>query len=209
MDIQKYETNAIGIIKGAEILSAEDVQAIDEMREELKDVFIHSQVFRTETEMKISVLKDMKHPTPDSKYWQAVREQNVMFQELVLLSYEYRKRLIEIKKLKAKMERETDELDKELLQIEIEKQEFLSKNEEKTAKDRIREIKLWHSIKQDLIPEMKYSLQDVNEHQLEAYSKRFQAESAIAERAGSLPERINAIGLNDAAQKALNQKLLK
>ena len=48
------------------------------------------------TEVPVSVLNDIKFPTPAAKYWQAMREQNVMFQELVMLSYEYRKNLVEI-----------------------------------------------------------------------------------------------------------------
>ena len=38
------------------------------------------------SEMEISVLDIMKHPTSESRYWQSMREQNVIFQELVMLS---------------------------------------------------------------------------------------------------------------------------
>jgi hypothetical protein len=39
--------------------------------------FHHVQMYRTQTEMEISVLSDVHFPTPDSKYWQTVREMNV------------------------------------------------------------------------------------------------------------------------------------
>ena len=54
-------------------------------------------MFRTETEMRISVLNDLKHPTPGAKYWQAVREQNVFFEQMIFLSFDYRENDIEIK----------------------------------------------------------------------------------------------------------------
>ena len=59
------------------ILDAKDVSAFKDMVEELKDTWTKKQVFRTETEMRFSVLNDLKYPTKASKYWQCVREQNV------------------------------------------------------------------------------------------------------------------------------------
>ncbi len=208
--LQNYDENALGIIKNADILTDDDFKAVEEMKEEMRDVFLHSQLFRTETEMKISVLKDIKHPTADSKFWQAVREQNVMFNELVMLSYEYRKRVVNIKKLKRDIEREQDELERELISIEIDRNEFILKNEERTAKDRIRELKLWHKIKEQLKPKMKYSQEDVNEHQMDSLGKRFALEAELAQKSGSLPERINAIGLNETVKRVAEEtKLLK
>jgi len=98
------------IILGSNILPREDIKSLDPLKNELKETFIKAQMFRTRTEMEVSVLNDIKHPTSDSKYWQAVREQNVMFQELVMLSYEYRKNKIEIEILKRDILEETDSL---------------------------------------------------------------------------------------------------
>ena len=122
------------IIFGSNILTKEDIKSLDPLKNELKETFIKAQTFRTRTEMEISVLNAIKHPTPASKYWQSVREQNVMFNELVMLSYEYRKNLIKIKILQKKIETEKDELQKELLQIEIEKKMFISNNRKKWLK---------------------------------------------------------------------------
>src|SRR3972149_7797975 len=95
---EKYEQNSLKIINESQILTKEDFDIVSNLKEELKDVFLHSQVFRTRTEMEVSVLNDVKFPTADSKYWQSVREQNVMFHELVMLSYDYRKNIVEVKK---------------------------------------------------------------------------------------------------------------
>ena len=66
-----------------EMLTPADAGAIVELREELGDNWRKKQIFRTETEMRISVLNDAKHPTNASKYWQSVREQDAMFDALM------------------------------------------------------------------------------------------------------------------------------
>ena len=55
------------------VLKPEDAQKIIELKDELTDTWTKKQIFRTETEMRISVLNDCKHPTAASKYWQSVR----------------------------------------------------------------------------------------------------------------------------------------
>jgi hypothetical protein len=46
--------------------------------------------------MEVSVLDDVHFPTPDAKYWQSVREQSVHFSELIRLSFDYRRLLVDI-----------------------------------------------------------------------------------------------------------------
>ena len=56
------------------VLNEEDANTILSIRDELVDNWQKKQIFRTETEMRVSVLNDAKHPTNASKYWQSVRE---------------------------------------------------------------------------------------------------------------------------------------
>ena len=49
-----------------QVLSEEQGQVISSLKEELKDNWNKRQIFRTETEMRISVLNDAKHPTEAS-----------------------------------------------------------------------------------------------------------------------------------------------
>ena len=98
-----YGQTALDIIGESNILTDVDLNVIGDLKEELVDNFMHAQVFRTRTEMEVSVLNDMNFPTPDSKFWQCQREQGVHFHELVMLSYEYRKNLVEIRKLQRKL----------------------------------------------------------------------------------------------------------
>ena len=69
------------------ILDPEDVESFKDLKLELKDTWTKKQQFRTETEMRFSVLNDFKHPTNASKYWQCVREQNTYLENLMLLSF--------------------------------------------------------------------------------------------------------------------------
>ena len=116
--------SAWDIIDRSELIEKLDFQALAEMKEELNEMFQKNQIFRTRTEAEISVLNDLHYPTPASKYRQSVREQNVMFETLVELSYDYRKKILENKQLKKIIDNTTDEIEKEILQIELERGEF-------------------------------------------------------------------------------------
>ncbi len=201
-----FDIQSFLIIESSKILRQEDWTQLSELSSELQDMFLNVQIFRTRTEMEASVLNDLKHPTPDSKYWQSMREQNVMFHELVMLSYEYRKNQVEIQILERKIASETDDLESELLQIEIEKKQFIGINQERTAKDRIREIREWHEIKEGLKPVMTASLTDVNQHQLVSYTIRWINQLMGMGENTSISERNNLLGQLDKGIKLCKQK---
>tara|TARA_E500000318_G_scaffold45398_1_gene42911 strand:- start:1358 stop:2035 length:678 start_codon:yes stop_codon:yes gene_type:complete len=155
------------------ILSEEEVKDFKAMGAELKDTWIKKQMFRTETEMRISVLNDLKHPTPAAKYWQAVREQNVFFEQMVFLSFDYRENDIEIRKIEKQLSEEKDTFEKELAQIKLERKLFDKAQMELTAKDRMRELKLWSQLKDELVKQdPNFDKQNVDVHQKESLPKR-------------------------------------
>jgi hypothetical protein len=193
--------NGLTIIQEASILKEEDFKSLSMMKEELLKTMETVQVFRTKTEMKVSVTNDMRCPTWDSKYWQAVREQNGMFVELVMLSYEYRKNALEIQKLRRDKGHEVDDIEQELLQVEIERKSFLAVQMEKTAAERIREIKSWSTIKAELIPHLKYGDIDVDAHQLEAMQLRFAKQADLVNQHTAIADARNVIGLAEMAAK--------
>jgi len=190
----EFDIKSLSIIESSKILKQEDLRQLSTISGELQDMFLNVQMFRTRTEMETSVLNDLKHPTPDSKYWQSMREQNVMFHELVMLSYEYRKNQVETKILERKLLEESNELEQELLRIEIEKKQFIGINQERTAKDRIREIVEWHKIKEDLKPLMECDTNDVNIHQLYSYTLRWVNQLQGLSDNTSISERNNLLG---------------
>ena len=155
------------------ILSEDEVKDFKAMGAELKDTWVKKQMFRTETEMRISVLNDLKHPTPAAKYWQAVREQNVFFEQMVFLSFDYRENDIEIRKIEKQLSEEKDQFKKELAQIKLERKLFDRAQMELTAKDRMRELRLWSQLKDELVKQdPNFDKENVDTHQKEALPKR-------------------------------------
>ena len=90
------------------LLDPNDVKEFKAMTAELRDTWTKKQVFRTETEMRMSVLQDMKYPTKAAKYWQCVREQNVFLENLMSLSFDCRRNEVRLKKLEQKLEKEEE-----------------------------------------------------------------------------------------------------
>jgi len=201
MDITKYSTDSLSQIENTNFLSKEDLNSIKELSTNLQKDFEKRQIFRTETEMKVSVLNDIKFPTKASKYWQSVRESSVFFENLVTLSFDYRRNEIEIRKLKKKIENEKDKDEKELLKIDLDECLFKKKNMEVNAKDRVREIKIWDNIKNEL-NDWSFNVEDVNEHQLISYTQRFINQSIVAWNNWSPAENQN---LHWQLQSSLNE----
>ena len=175
------------------ILDPNDVTDFKGMVDELRDTWTKKQIFRTETEMRFSVLNDMKYPTKASKYWQCVREQNVYLENLMSLSFDYRRTEVKLKRLEQKLKDETDELKKELIQIDIDEKTYSKANMELTAKDRMREIKLWSQLKKE-VDDGTFDKQNVNTHQLESYHKIMLNRKDTLTPGSSQPEVFNVLG---------------
>ena len=175
------------------ILDPNDVTDFKGMVDELRDTWTKKQVFRTETEMRFSVLNDMKYPTKASKYWQCVREQNVYLENLMSLSFDYRRTEVKLKRLQQKLTEENDELKKELIQIDIDEKTYSKANMELTAKDRMREIRLWSKLKKE-VDDGTFDKQNVNTHQLESYHKIMLNRKDTLTPGSSQPEVFNVLG---------------
>jgi hypothetical protein len=184
MEIKKYSEKGLETVKSCNFLEDKDWKALKSMHNELQDTFEKKQIWRTETEMRVSVLNDIKFPTKASKYWQCVREQSVFFENLITLSFEYKRNNIEIKKLERNIKKESDELEKESLKVDLEECLFKKKNMELAARDRMREIKLWSKIKKEL-DDGSFDTKDVNNHQLVSYTQRYLLECVAASQSGA------------------------
>ena len=159
------------------VVGTEDAAFIDANIGEIQSNWEKRQKFRTETEMRISVLTDLKFPTPAAKYWQCVREQGVFYENLVSLSFDFRRNKIEQKKLVRDIEACECELDRELLEIDLEEKQFGQLNMEQTAKDRMREIRLWAQLMEECVSQdPTFDTENVNTHQLLSYGLRFEAQ---------------------------------
>ena len=147
------------------LLEPEDVSVFKEMTEELRDTWTKKQMFRTETEMSFSVLNDAKYPTKAAKYWQCVREQNVFLENLMSLSFDYRRNDAKIKWLEKKLKKETDEYKKECYEIDLDEKRYNKASMQLVARDRMREIKLWSKFK-NKFDDGSFDTKNVNTHQL-------------------------------------------
>ena len=99
------------VIQGEEphlnnLLEQEDLSDFKGMVDELRDTWTKKQMFRTETEARFSVLQDNRYPTKASKYWQCVREQSSYLDNLMALSFDYRRNEAKIKWLEKKIDKE-------------------------------------------------------------------------------------------------------
>jgi len=150
------------------VLDQKDFNNFVALKDELKDTWHKKQMFRTETEMRFSVLDDGRYPTNAAKYWQCVREQNVFFENLMALSFDYRKNEVKIKKLERKIQEEQDDLERELHEIELEQKLYGRAGMELTAKDRMREIETWSRLKKEY-NDGSFDTKNVNTHQSESY----------------------------------------
>ena len=175
------------------LLDPNDVKEFKEMTEELRDTWTKKQVFRTETEMRMSVLQDAKYPTKASKYWQCVREQNVFLENLMSLSFDARRNEVKLKKLKQKLETEEDPLKRELLQIDIDEKTYSVANMQLVARDRMREIKLWSTLKKEF-NDGSFDDKDVNRHQLDSYALIMKNKAETLTSGSSQPEVFNVLG---------------
>ena len=175
------------------LLDPNDVKEFSQLTNELRDTWTKKQVFRTETEMRMSVLQDAKYPTKASKYWQCVREQNVFLENLMSLSFDARRNEVKLKKLKQKLETEEDELKKELIQIDIDEKTYGVANMQLVARDRMREIKLWSVLKKEF-NDGSFDDKDVNSHQLDSYHLIMKNKAETLTSGSSQPEVFNVLG---------------
>jgi hypothetical protein len=211
----EYETDLRNIVPTfsnqkqylCEILDETDFSKLVSLKEELKDTWTKKQIFRTETEMRVSVLNDAKHPTKASKYWQCIREQNAFFETTMQLSFEYRKNEVEIKKIQRKIDNETDDLERELLQIDLEERLYAKSNMQLVAKDRIRELDLWSKLKAEL-DDGSFDTENVNTHQMESIQLTLQNRAKALSPGTSPAEVMNVMGPLQTAARLNNENKL-
>lgn len=178
------------------VLKPEEAEVVLALKEELTDNWKKKQIFRTETEMRISVLNDAVHPTPGSKYWQAVREQSAHFDGLMSVTFDLRRN--EVKRLRLEKEikeaqEEGDNLRVMELEIDLDENLYVKANMAQIAKDRVREISLWSKLKEEL-NDGTFDDQNVDQHQAQSYRLALQNRVAALNEQSNPSEVINAAG---------------
>ena len=175
------------------LLDPEEVKIFRGLTDELRDTWTKKQMFRTETEMQFSVLNDAKYPTKAAKYWQCVREQNVFLENLMSLSFDYRRAEVKQKRIQEKLDKEEDSLKRELLQIDIDEKTYQKASMQLVARDRMREIKLWSKFKKRF-DDGSFDTKNVNTHQLNSYHLTMKNKAETLTSGSSQPEVFNVLG---------------
>jgi len=192
--IQKEETHLNNL------LEQQDLTDFKGMVDELRDTWTKKQMFRTETEARFSVLQDNRYPTKGAKYWQCVREQSSYLDNLMTLSFDYRRNEAKIKWLDSKIDKEEDEYKKTKYEIDLDECRFAKASMEKTAKHRMREIKMWSKLKGEF-NDGSFNDKDVNEHQLESYGMQYYEKSKTLNEHSDQNEVFNVMGQLQSLQR--------
>jgi hypothetical protein len=190
------------------VLKPKDAEAVLALKEELADNWNKKQIFRTETEMRISVLNDAVHPTPASKYWQSVREMSAHFDALMGLTFEMRRNLVKRQKLERDLKKaQTEEDDLRVIELEIDLDENLYTKATMTqiAQDRVREIQTWSKIKAEL-NDGSFDNQNVNTHQAGSYRATLHHRVAALNATSDSSEVINAVGPLQTVERLLTEE---
>jgi hypothetical protein len=180
------------------VLNEEDANTILSLKDELVDNWHKKQIFRTETEMRVSVLNDAKHPTNASKYWQSVREMSAHFDALMNLSFDLRKNTVENLRYNRQIEElladpNANRFDIMELEIDIDRNLYDRSCMLQVAKDRVRELSLWSTIKKEL-DDNSFDVENVNTHQAESLHRYFENRVKSLNDSSAPGEIINAMG---------------
>ena len=192
--IQKEETHLNNL------LEQQDLTDFKGMVDELRDTWTKKQMFRTETEARFSVLQDNRYPTKGAKYWQCVREQSSYLDNLMTLSFDYRRNEAKITWLEKKIDKEQDEYKKTKYEIDLDECRFAKASMEKTAKHRMREIKMWSKLKSEF-NDGSFNDKDVNDHQLESYGMQYHEKAKTLNEHSDQNEVFNVMGQLQSLQR--------
>ena len=192
--IQKEETHLNNL------LEPQDLTDFKGMVDELRDTWTKKQMFRTETEARFSVLQDNRYPTKAAKYWQCVREQSSYLDNLMTLSFDYRRNEAKIKWLEGKVQTEKDDYKLTKYQIDLDECKFAKASMEKVAKHRMREIKMWSKLKKEF-NDGSFNDKDVNQHQLESYGMQYAEKARQLNENSSDTDKFNVLGQLQSLQR--------
>ena len=195
----------ITLIHNSGLLKTENINALQSVASDIDEGFKRRQRFRPKFLMETSVLNDMKFPTPDSKYWQCTIERDTHFKNLVMLSFDYREKCVDIKQLERDIapinpNPYLSDLDKEKLEIKIERECALLIYMEKEGVERVREIMAWSEIMTELEPQLKYDPADIEAHMPEAYAIRFAREMQVLEKVRGQSDMSGAMNIISVGQ---------
>ena len=191
--ISVFSKKGLEKINSVEIFDTEQYVILKNMSNELQSAFETKQIHRTDTEMRYSVLDDIKFPTLQGKYWQSVKEQDVFFKNLIYLSCDYEETQGELELLQIDLDEIKHDVrsnaNKKIKRAQIQKTQFRLMEMRLEANDRLREIILWSIIKKELVAlaikeKNPINVLDCNVGQLETLQKKWENWELLARQTG-------------------------
>lgn len=164
------------------LLSQEQTRTLSKLLDEIREAEGNYVIWRTFTEAAFSVLNDVKFPTPASKYHQAIREQLVFYDQLVVLSFDFREKEIDLAETLEQLET-AEGHEKQRLEVKRDRLQYEIEGIKRQAKDRIRELEMWSGIKDQIVansPDFDTRNKDTDE--LIALTIRFCREALLVEK---------------------------
>lgn len=203
-------TDVARMFSTQDLLSDEEMQYLREQLPRLEDTWNKQQIYRTETEMRVSVLSDVRFPDMPSKYWQCVRESSSMYEMLIQDLFGYRKKKLKIEELEAKNSKamsEGDSFKMRRLAIKLDAERFNLTRVVREAKDRVRELRLWQQLMAECIERhgKPFDTENPDASQLESLIKRFELQWAHRGDSASPGELENMAGHTLAVRRRVQE----
>ncbi len=130
-----------------------------------------------------------------------------MYENLVWLSFDFRKDKIELEKTTELYEKTSDKHEKQLLEIEIDKIKWRLENAKRVGNDRVREIEAWSKLKKEL-DDGSFDTESVETHKLEDMYKSLVARADVLTPHHGPSEILNVHGPLDTIKKNIDMTML-
>jgi len=198
------------------ILDETQIQKLMEIKGELATSFKKLELGRPKYLMEVSVLKDMKFPTPDAKFWQCILERNIQFQNLLFEALDFQEKTAELEEVEAEIEEiennhpHNRKSKAQLMKLDVQRKRILLQMLmlKKQAQERYREIMAWTDLIKELKPQLKYGEDNPEEHMPESFLLRFAHQRQIIEQIGAadMDGAMNIIALGQTAARYWKEK---
>jgi hypothetical protein len=191
------------------LLDDEKRTKLAELTADLSDSFKKRETGRPKYLMEVSVLKDTKFPTTDSKYWQCTLERDIQFQNLLFTACDFKEKTGELMEIESELEADGlspgQQMKLDALRMRLLLQLMFMRKE---ADDRCREIFAWTSLIKQLEPVLKYPKDDPEAYMPESFLIKMAEQQKIIEQIGAadMSGAINIVGLGQAASKYWKEK---
>lgn len=181
----------ISLIFENKLFNSEQITKLTNARQNIENAVKTVTMHRTPTLLRASVLNDVSHPTPDSKYWQLVNEMVAHSTGLADTLFQIEEKQIDLDEAKYKLKTETDQFEIRRLKLDIRKNEYGLVMLQKAASARVEELNNQSIMMEELKINCKYGIKDQNAHQLSTFAHSWTSEVCNITDSTSVDDRKN------------------